>query len=378
MSTIIINATATKTSGALTVLKDCTAYIEQNPIEFNEYHLFTVVNDFDTLKNVHVHKLRQKNWLSRIQWDNGGLQRWCRAQNVEPDAIVSLQNTSTKYKNKAGLMIVQVVYYHQPIPLYQRNGLDRSLKTLMYRYMYPIFVSRNNTTSHYIVQLPYIKELFCRRFKKITPNRVTVIRPNKPEIDIQNIAEKVLDTEGHKYNFLYPATPLSYKNHAVLISALVKLQKENPDVIKNITIFLTVERLSEHLMNDIASNNLESCVQLIGQVPYKELLSYYKSSGVLLFPSKIESFGFPLLEASCFGLPVIASDLPYAREVLDDYTNKYFIDPDNVGAWAEAIGDYEKYNKVMHVKTVISKNTWKDFFDLINKLILEQKHDGIQ
>jgi len=370
---ILINATAARTSGALTVLKDCITYIEKYAFVSNEYHLCTVVDDFDTLKNVKVHKLRQKNWFSRIQWDNGGLQKWCRELNVEPDAIVSLQNTSTKYRNKAGLMIVQIVYYHQTIPLYERNGLDHSLKTFMYRYLYPFFVTKNNTTTHYVVQLPYIKELFIRKYKKITTDRVTVIRPNKPEINIQNIAKKVLYTEGKRFTFLYPATPFSYKNHDVIISALVILQKENHDILENIIVFLTVERLPKHLMKKITLHNLEFCVQLIGQVPYKELLSYYKSVDALLFPSKVESFGLPLLEASCFGLPVIASDLPYAREVLDDYENIYYIDPSNEEVWARAIGDYKKYNKVTHEKKIISKNTWKDFFDLINKLILEQK-----
>ena len=372
---IIINATAAKTSGALTVLKDCIAYIENNVPAGSEYHLCTVVDDFDALKNVHIHKLQPQNWLSRIQWDNGGLQKWCRERNIEPDAIISLQNTSTKYRNKAGLMIIQVVYYHQPIPLYKWNGLGQSFKIMLYHYFYSFFVNKNNKSSHYVVQLPYIKKLFCRKFKKIAPDRVTVIRPNKPEIDIQNTAKKALNTEKEQFAFLYPATPLSYKNHAVLISALVKLQKENPGAIQKIAVFLTVDRLSEHLMKDITLHNLESCVQLIGQVPYKELLSYYKSVDALLFPSRIESFGLPLLEASCFGLPVIASDLPYAREVLEDYSNTIFIDPDNVEAWAVAIGNYENYIKIIPEKTVISKNTWKDFLDLANKLILEQKHD---
>ena len=371
MSIILINATAPKTSGSLTILKDCVLYIEQNTVEGNEYHLFTVIDDFDDSKNIKVHKLKVQNWLSRIQWDNGGLQRWCKKHNLEPDIIISLQNTSTKYINKTDKKIVQIVYYHQLIPLYNRSGLDHGLKLMLYHYFYPFFVSRNNTKSHYIVQLPYVKELFCRKFKNISPTRVTVIRPNKPNIDISSIEKKTF-SEEKKFRFLYPATLFNYKNHEILISALVKLKKKNHNLLEKIIVIFTVDKLSKNLENNIVLNNLKSSIKLIGQVSYTELLSYYKSVDALLFPSKIESFGLPLLEASCFGLPIIAADLPYAKEVLEDYENKYFINPDNTDAWAEAIQDYEKYKKIVANNKDNCINTWSSFFSLVDKLIKEK------
>ena len=149
----LINATSAKTSGALTVLKDCIAYIEQNPIPGKEYHLITVMDIFNAYKNIRVHKVNVQNWSSRIQWDNGGLQKWCKKNKLDPDAIISLQNTSTKY-GKNGLMVTQVVYYHQPIPLYPLNGIGVDFKQKLYHYFYPFFVNRYNTQSHYVVQLP--------------------------------------------------------------------------------------------------------------------------------------------------------------------------------------------------------------------------------
>jgi glycosyltransferase involved in cell wall biosynthesis len=370
----IINATALMTSGSLTILMDCIKYLETSSQDKIEYHLFTVINEFDEFKNIKVHKLKIQNWLFRIQWDNGGLQKWCRKHDLEPDAIISLQNTSTKYRNNAGLMIVQIVYYHQSILLYKWNGLEHSLKIIFYHYFYPFFVNRNNSKSHYVVQLPYIKDLFCKRFRNISPDRVTVIRPNKPFIDTTAIKNKEYPVEDKIFRFLFPAAPLDYKNHAVLIYALVKLRNKNPDIIKRIAMLFTVDRLSDHLMNEIALNNLELCIQFIGQVPYSTLLSYYKSADALLFPSKIESFGLPLLEASCFGLPIIACDLPYAREVLEDNINTYFIDPSDANAWAEVMQNYEKYNKIVPKKTNNFENSWKDFFNVVDKLIIERNY----
>jgi len=375
MSIVIINATAIKTSGALTVLNDFVSYIEKDLNYGNEYHLFTVVNDFYNLNNIQVHKLKSQTWLSRIWWDNGGLQKWCNKIKLEPDVIISLQNTSTKYKKKNGMMIVQLVYYHQPIPLYNWNEFDHSFKIILYHYFYPFFVRMNNVKSHYVVQIPYMKELFCKKFKNISPDRVTVIYPCKPRININAIMEKTFFNEEKKFVYLYPATSLSYKNHVVLISALVKLGKNNPDIQKKIIILFTVDALSDNIMNDINLNNLGSCLKFIGQIQYKELLMYYKMVDALLFPSKMESFGFPLLEGSCFGLPIIACNLPYAKEVLVDYNNKYFIDPDDVEAWADAICEYKKYSKVIPDNTIVYENSWKIFIDLVDKIVLEQRNE---
>jgi len=371
MLKILINATAAKESGALTVLKDCITYLGKNPKKEKEIHLFTVVDEFDNCNYIKVHKLKKQKWLNRIIWDNYGLQKWCRKNNLEPDVIISMQNTSIKYKNKKGMMIKQIIYYHQTIPLYTWKGIKKNYIILFYQYFYPFFVNMNNKKSHYIVQLPFIKYLFCKKFKEIKQNHVTVIRPNQPYINISAVAKKDFSTEENIYKYIYPATPLNYKNHEVLISALIKIKNENPDIIKKIVLYFTVNKLSKQLMKKIKMNNIEMCIRFIGQVPYTTLLSYYKSVDALLFPSKIESFGLPLLEASCFGLPIIACNLPYAREVLEDYSNKYFIDPDNEAAWAKAIKDYKIYKNIVPDKVNNSENSWKVFFNLVDKLVME-------
>jgi len=369
---ILINATAAKTSGALTILKDCIAYIEQNIVPDKKYHLFTVLNDFNEMKNIQIHKLEPQSWISRIRWDNGGLWRWCQSNNLEPDIIVSLQNTSTKYKTKNGLAMTQVVYYHQTLPLNQLNGLYYGFKSMLKYYFYSFFVNRNNAKSYYVVQLPYVKKLFCKKFKNISPVRVEVIRPNIPQIDVTSIANKNIILDKNTFKFLYPATQTSYKNHKILISALKKLKKSNPEILDKIIIFFTVAKLSNSLMNNIKLNNLGSCIRFLGQLQYKDLLFYYKSVDALIFPSKIESFGLPLLEASFFGLPIIVCDLPYSREVLEEYTNKYFIDSNNIEGWANAIYNFNNYYKITTSnKLIAQKNSWKSFFELVDKLIYE-------
>jgi len=51
---------------------------------------------------------------------------------------------------------------------------------------------------------------------------------------------------------------------------------------------------------------------------------YAKS--ILVFPSYVESFGLPLLEAKLTGTYIIASDTPFCREILNGYDNVEFFE----------------------------------------------------
>lgn len=89
----------------------------------------------------------------------------------------------------------------------------------------------------------------------------------------------------------------------------------------------------------------------------------------MLFPSYIETFGLPLVEAASFGMPILAAEMDYAREVMGDYEGVKFLDHKDSKLWAENIIDlynkrikYTPYN--IHYET-----SWKDFFELIEKLI---------
>ena len=58
----------------------------------------------------------------------------------------------------------------------------------------------------------------------------------------------------------------------------------------------------------------------------------------LLFPSFVEGYGLPLIEAMAAGIPVIASDLPVFHEIGQAVPE--LLSPDDVDAWSRAIMDY--------------------------------------
>jgi alpha-1,2-rhamnosyltransferase len=50
-----------------------------------------------------------------------------------------------------------------------------------------------------------------------------------------------------------------------------------------------------------------------------ELDFAYRHAAALIFASRFEGFGLPLVEAMQYGLPVLASDIPVFREIGGDY-----------------------------------------------------------
>jgi glycosyltransferase involved in cell wall biosynthesis len=72
-----------------------------------------------------------------------------------------------------------------------------------------------------------------------------------------------------------------------------------------------------------------------GYVTESELATLYRDATAFVFPSTLEGFGLPLLEAMSAGLPVIAADLPALREVAGEAA--LYCDPGDEGDIAQQI-----------------------------------------
>ena len=55
-----------------------------------------------------------------------------------------------------------------------------------------------------------------------------------------------------------------------------------------------------------------------GYVPKEELVRLYQSAACLVFPSRYEGFGLPVVEAMACGTPVVAAPEPALQEVAGD------------------------------------------------------------
>jgi glycosyltransferase involved in cell wall biosynthesis len=143
--------------------------------------------------------------------------------------------------------------------------------------------------------------------------------------------------EGHPYLFL-AAAPERHKNVAVLVECLPLLQDGKLEVWIAGRSLLDPAHQQE-LERRAAELGVADRLRFLGPVPYRELLRYYRGAVAFVFPSFIETFGHPLLEAMASGTPVVASDIPTFREIAGDAA--LYFPPTDPAALAAAIASLE-------------------------------------
>jgi glycosyltransferase involved in cell wall biosynthesis len=57
-------------------------------------------------------------------------------------------------------------------------------------------------------------------------------------------------------------------------------------------------------------------IQNLGTIDAAAMAAAYVRTDALIYPSLLESFGLPLIEASVAGVPIIAAELDYVRDVV--------------------------------------------------------------
>lgn len=111
-----------------------------------------------------------------------------------------------------------------------------------------------------------------------------------------------------------------YKNYVRLIEAWADLARRIPDPPDLVIIgddqdapySLEMERARS------ATGPLAERIHILGHVPYAQVRDYYAGAVMSVFPSYLETFGHPLLEAMASRLPLVAADIPVFREIAGD------------------------------------------------------------
>jgi glycosyltransferase involved in cell wall biosynthesis len=116
------------------------------------------------------------------------------------------------------------------------------------------------------------------------------------------------------------------------------------------------------------SELLKVAVTEIGACDDEALAGHLVGARALLFPSLVEGYGLPLVEALRSGTPVIASDLPVFREIAGDVPD--YLDALDGPAWERSIVSYAAEESVARAGQLerlaqYDPPTWSDHFETV-------------
>jgi glycosyltransferase involved in cell wall biosynthesis len=199
-----------------------------------------------------------------------------------------------------------------------------SSQNMKYRILRILFKLNKVYVKKYIVQSACV-EKFIGNSYSIPKSKFTIsAHPVNPIFSNSNIIRLPQDS---KLTLFYPASFYPHKNHQIIIDCILSYN----DISNYIKSFIFTTR-------DIFNN---SFIIELGVLTPEQCYNLYKSSDALIFPSLMESYGLPLIEAMYMKLPIIVSDLDYARWLCEDQA--IYFNPTDVGSLYNAI--VELYNK---------------------------------
>lgn len=312
---IVVYDVAASASGALSVLNDFYAEVRNYNDKSTHWTFVISTPHLEETENIKVIRAPwvKKNWLCRLFFDYFIAPKII--SNEKADKVMSLQNIIVPRTK-----LPQVVFLHNALPFVEyKIPIKDSLVLWVYQNIISKFIySSVKKAEKVIVQTHWMKDA-CVEKTKAPSDKITVIPPVINIVPKRLFAYENMDIP----TFIYPATPLIYKNHKVIIEACKQLVKEGVTNFRVIfTMTGTENKLARKLKEETDKYNLP--IEFVGVLKREELFEWY-SKALLLFPSYIETFGMPLLEARMHGTKIIAYNIPFAREILLSYKNYILI-----------------------------------------------------
>ncbi|WP_017256974.1 glycosyltransferase family 4 protein [Pedobacter arcticus] len=186
--------------------------------------------------------------------------------------------------------------------------------------------------SNYIAVSNIVKQLLIAKgIKKPIFMVYNGIRTNKEEIVCNRNANRGVEILSVIHAF-------PHKGAHLLIDTLAELNK------RSVKFHITVLGWSSSNCDSAYKRSIENEVETKGlsslitfKHPVDQISIAYNNSDILFHPSKSESFGYTLVEAMSFGLPVVAFNAGGIPEVVSNGVSGILIDPYNINKMADAI-----------------------------------------
>lgn len=364
--TIVVSGVNLVEGGTLTILKQCLDFLDGFLDENEEYRVIALIHKktlFD-YRNIEYKEIKwtKKNWLYRAYCEY--IYFFFLSRKLEPYLWLSLHDITPTVKAE-----IRAVYCHNPTPFQKVKMQDLKysykvfLFTLFYRFLYRINIHKNHFV---IVQQDWLREAFANLLK-VSSKKIIVAYPFVAghKVKIESDSKK----RNNVFTFFYPSLPRPFKNFEVVCQAAKKIEEKR---IENFKVYLTLSGDENTYSHNLYEKYKDvKTVDFIGLLNRQDVEKYYEKTDCLIFPSRLETWGLPLSEFSVYNKPILAANLPYAKEAASNSRLTAFFDvdnPDDLAIKMEALikGDDSFLSEcsIPNIKEPFTQS-WKELFDVL-------------
>lgn len=312
----------------------------------NQYHLYTpkphrmpYLQEIPTLKHLFLHFPPQGIW-SRLR----SLWRvWGITKDIQKDGIHIFHGLSNELplnigtpeqrKMKAGgkgckyiVTVHDLIFIHTP---QYYHWIDRQIYNFKFR-------RACLCADHVIAVSEYTKQEIMHYYH--TPeSKIDVVYQGCDPVFSQKIEEGKLQEVKARYQLpdkfvLYVGSIEERKNLMLVAKAMAKLNRRAA-----IHVVAVGRRTAyvDKIQDFLKAQGIDHLFHFYHQVPYADLPSFYKWASTFAYPSRIEGFGIPLLEAISSGVPAIGCTGSCLEEA--GGPNSIYVNPNDVQGMADAI-----------------------------------------
>lgn len=237
-----------------------------------------------------------------------------KVRSIKPDVILALGNIGMRDHSIPHAVLVQDAHY-----VYPRCHYGRMTAVQHLRY----FVQRRQV--RHCLRKSSI--LYCQTATMLRRIEETFGIHGRAEILSKGISAAV--TEGlnntdtpqefkpfeERFRLICLTRYNPHKNLEAIVGMFICAREALQDVVVFITIAAAQHPNAKRLLDKIRQYGLSGHIVNLGPIEQRRIPAYFKNCHALLFPTLIESFSATYLEAMQLDLPILTSDLDFAREI---------------------------------------------------------------
>ena len=312
----------------------------------NQYHLYTpkphrmpYLQEIPTLKHLFLHFPPQGIW-SRIR----SLWRvWGITKDIQKDGIQIFHGLSNELplnigtpeqrKMKAGgkgckyiVTIHDLIFIHTP---QYYHWIDRQIYNFKFR--------RACRCADRVIAVSEYTKQEIMHYYHTQESKIDVVYQGCDPVFSQEIEEGKLQEVKARYQLpdkfvLYVGSIEERKNLMLVAKAMAELNRRAA-----IHVVAVGRRTAyvDQIQDFLKAQGIDHLFHFYHQVPYADLPSFYKWASTFAYPSRIEGFGIPLLEAISSGVPAIGCTGSCLEEA--GGPNSIYVNPDDAKGMADAI-----------------------------------------